>query len=1309
MRTWIKRLRIIGILLLLGFGGMLFLKSQFARRQGCELVRKQLPRLIGAEVTFERCEIDLLAQTASLRNVSVKQVEPDQPIFSADSVRVRINALRPFFGSTKLDFLTVERPRLFLDFRSREGVPPRSAAALGRCPAGALRRLQIGSLELNDGEVQVLWNGGRQIRVDGLGLRWESERGPAEFRLSSSGGLANFGEGREARISELDARGRADLRHQKFEFQRAVLSLDDAHAVLNGTVEEFCDPALSLQGQISSPMKLAGKLLGIRGRLAGEVTADLAVTGRPSDPIASVHLTGRQVEAAQFKPGDFSARLLYSAKQLTVEELLLKFGPGGARVAGTVSLANNFPAHIEVLPSGAQFGKILENVGVPGTWVDFAATGRVSISGHFLPSPSFSGEAEIRGTKFLLASRPYDADTRKGKDIFGFDQGRVSLGVRILKDRVEMHHINGEAGRTHFSGNVTLHYDAAHGIIADGHADPLDLSDFRKIAGLHAAGTGHVDTEIGGPYSDVRISAQLRLADFTYWRLALGNVETKLESRRGVLAFPEVSGRKGRTPYLASAQIDFTKGGRIKADVRAPRGRTEDLVDAISGLDPGFKLFTGVVRGDAAASVHIDSTPEDLNGTVEVGFKGTELFGRNFGDGRLALRFLEGQSVVLDRMNLRGPAGQISASGSYSFDGPLRFEFKAHDLSLPELIGRGPAGRLGASGTLAISGRVQGDSTTPVVNAYLTSSGLRLGNRDLGETHLEARIQGRDLQIWGRPFNDARAAGQVQLKSPFAYSASVTLSLPEIHPFLPGGGIAQGVSGSIAGTIKAEGSIAELEVSKVNATFNTLRISRSDFTAENAAPVHLSYVKGKLSVDSLNFRGPNTEVSLSGWVDPSRLDLKVNGTMDLRLLESFVPTIERTAGKIEVSASATGSTRQPTLLGRADLRDAALAVPDRGVVVKNLSGVMEFSEARVLFQDFHALVNDGRVSFRGTAELDQLSLKHLDLSSELDEVTLRPVEEMPLTMAGELSLSGNPGAFLLAGDVDILKMRYERPVTLEKLLPEIQKGRGVLSYEPPKEWLTFDVALHAKGDVRIDNNVARAKLLGDLRLTGTNVHPGLLGTIRSTEGSQAFFRGNQFSIRQGLLEFKERKSIDTVFDMHAEARVREYLVRLHAFGKVSDPKAVLSSEPPLPEGDILTLLTLGVISTDKSNTAQASAGLAAEALFNASGLDRQVQRFLPRNPLLRDLSFHIATVYNDYTGILEPGAQLESKFLTEQLKLRLTQPVSGRGTRAQAEYWFDDRLSAQAQWDNEHTDYSIPGFGFGNIGLNLKFHWQVDD
>jgi translocation and assembly module TamB len=98
-----------------------------------------------------------------------------------------------------------------------------------------------------------------------------------------------------------------------------------------------------------------------------------------------------------------------------------------------------------------------------------------------------------------------------------------------------------------------------------------------------------------------------------------------------------------------------------------------------------------------------------------------------------------------------------------------------------------------------------------------------------------------------------------------------------------------------------------------------------------------------------------------------------------------------------------------------------------------------------------------------------------------------------------------------------------------------------------------------------------------------------------------------------------------------------------------------------------------------------------------------VQRMLPSNSVLRDTAFRIATQYNDFSGLVEPTAQLESKFLVEQLKLSLSQPVSGKGTRAQAEYRFDNRLSAQAQWDNAYSDIPI-----GNLGIDLKLRWEVE-
>jgi translocation and assembly module TamB len=59
--------------------------------------------------------------------------------------------------------------------------------------------------------------------------------------------------------------------------------------------------------------------------------------------------------------------------------------------------------------------------------------------------------------------------------------------------------------------------------------------------------------------------------------------------------------------------------------------------------------------------------------------------------------------------------------------------------------------------------------------------------------------------------------------------------------------------------------------------------------------------------------------------------------------------------------------------------------------------------------------------------------------------------------------------------------------------------------------------------------------------------------------------------------------------------------------------------------------------------------------------------------------------------------------LTDNLKVGVTQPVSGKGTKAKAEYKFNDRVSARAQWDNQTQESSV-----GNPGVDLKvrFEWE---
>ncbi|HZA12969.1 MAG TPA: translocation/assembly module TamB domain-containing protein, partial [Myxococcaceae bacterium] len=563
----------------------------------------------------------------------------------------------------------------------------------------------------------------------------------------------------------------------------------------------------------------------------------------------------------------------------------------------------------------------------------------------------------------------------------------------------------------------------------------------------------------------------------------------------------------------------------------------------------------------------------------------------------------------------------------------------------------------------------------------------------------------RDLQIWGKPLDGARTTMKLKIKEPYAWEMSAQLALPEIRPLLPQGAISQGVSGAISGRVDAHGNLSDPGAMEGAASIEQLTLTRGDFSGANDGRIELAWRNGVLRVDNLRFRGPNTALSIGGSAGRSALDLALHGTFDMRLLESFVPQIERSAGKVEITAAATGTVETPTFAGTASLQDGRLAIRDQPLSLRAISGRVEFSENRVLVQDVHGALNDGRVAMDGDIRLERFTPKFLQIRMQLDRVNIRPMDDLTFVTEGELHLAGRPEALTLSGDLDLPELLYRKPLVLEALLTDIRAARGRIAAPdvPKKEWLTFDLAVHANGNVRVDNNLAKGRLRGDLRLTGNNARPGLLGTIEAQEGSQIHFRGNTFTVSQAIVEFKERREIDPVFDLHAQTSVREYVVNLHAFGRVRDPQVILSADPTLAEGDILSLLTIGVTSHDKSDTMSTAGAVAGEALFNATGLDKQVQRFLPKNPLLRDLSFHMSSTYNESTGTVVPTAKLESKFLTEKLKLGMSQPVgSGRGTRASAEYQFDDRLSTQFQWDNDR-DEELP-----NFGVDLKLRWEME-
>jgi hypothetical protein len=301
---------------------------------------------------------------------------------------------------------------------------------------------------------------------------------------------------------------------------------------------------------------------------------------------------------------------------------------------------------------------------------------------------------------------------------------------------------------------------------------------------------------------------------------------------------------------------------------------------------------------------------------------------------------------------------------------------------------------------------------------------------------------------------------------------------------------------------------------------------------------------------------------------------------------------------------------------------------------------------------------------------------------------------------------------VLGGNLILSQMKYTEDLEIEKSLLDFSRrppSPKVLTKSPII--VRFDLDVHLSRGVRVENNLARTDLKGDLKVTGTSRAVGLLGSINTVHGA-ATFRGNEFQIEQGVLTFTDRQRIRPSFDFQAVTQVKsgsdEYKIRLHAFGTPGEPHVSVSSEPALAEADLGFLLTFGFVSRNlqQSTFSGADSGLAIgiEALNKATGFSAEMRRFIPKNAILRDPNIDFASDFSVATNRLEPMARFQSHLLTEQLDLKVLEGLTTRRYRGVISYQLSDALSTRFQLDNEHVT-SGTGTDFG-IDLHLKWEGE---
>ena len=99
------------------------------------------------------------------------------------------------------------------------------------------------------------------------------------------------------------------------------------------------------------------------------------------------------------------------------------------------------------------------------------------------------------------------------------------------------------------------------------------------------------------------------------------------------------------------------------------------------------------------------------------------------------------------------------------------------------------------------------------------------------------------------------------------------------------------------------------------------------------------------------------------------------------------------------------------------------------------------------------------------------------------------------------------------------------------------------------------------------------------------------GTVR-IENFVASLPFSKLQITNGYVSFSKDNPFIPNLNIQATSTLQDYNINVLIYGTASDPKTVMTSEPPLPQEDIVALLATGATTSSLSN-GDALAGRAA--------------------------------------------------------------------------------------------------------------------
>ena len=341
-------------------------------------------------------------------------------------------------------------------------------------------------------------------------------------------------------------------------------------------------------------------------------------------------------------------------------------------------------------------------------------------------------------------------------------------------------------------------------------------------------------------------------------------------------------------------------------------------------------------------------------------------------------------------------------------------------------------------------------------------------------------------------------------------------------------------------------------------------------------------------------------------IDPQTpIDLRVvMPRSSLAFISTLVPAIRQSRGTATIDVNVGGTIAQPNLSGgiSADLTVLRFADPILPPIA-NTTLRINFTRDRVTIDRCSVGMGGGSLSAAGSINLTPLNNPVLDLSLNSRTALIVQNDDISIRATGNLRVSGPLNAATVTGSLFMTRSGFFKNI---EILPIGLPGRPapqpplqplLISFpDPPLRDWKFDVALRTADAFRVQGNLANGRITGNLTFGGTGLRPWLDGTLY-IEQLTATLPFSQLQIDSSVIYFLRDNPFMPQLNLRGSSTIREYNISVYITGPLTNPQALFTSDPPLPQAEIVALIATGSTTQEISKDPNILAGRAAILLL----------------------------------------------------------------------------------------------------------------